>query len=204
VTGTSGFNARTPRRQGAKARRDGGVWPPARDLSESPATVMNERLRVFGQTDTGLLCHVAAPGDRRCQNHFEMDESGEWRLNVQCRVNEEQNLVSVIQQLHQAVLDCIDREQALPGLALMYATIDILASLERPADQEATGSKEFKRWIENYMPLSALNVTSSDLWAARCGLLHTFTPSSDKSREGKARELHYVRGDKWYRKSLSY
>ena len=120
---------------------------------------------------------------------------GDWRLNVQCRVNEEQNLVSVMRQLHQAVLDCIDRKQVLPGLALMYATIDILASLERPADQEATGSKEFKQWVENYMPLSVLNVTSDDLWAARCGLLHTFTPSSDKSRAGKARELHYVRGN---------
>jgi hypothetical protein len=43
-----------------------------------------------------------------------------------------------------------------------------------------------------------LNVTSDDLWGARCGLLHTFTPASDKSRAGIARELKYVRGDKDY------
>ena len=111
-------------------------------------------------------------------------------------MNEEQNLVLVTDQLHQAILGCVDRKQVLPGLALLYATIDILASLERPAGQEATGSKEFKQWVKNYMSPAALNVTSDDLWGARCGLLHTFTPSSDKSRVGKARELHYVRGDK--------
>jgi len=44
----------------------------------------------FGQTDAGLLCHVAAPGDGRtpaaggncrCQNQFGMDERERWRLN---------------------------------------------------------------------------------------------------------------------------
>ncbi len=43
----------------------------------------------FGQTDAGLLCHVAAPGDGRtpaaaencrCQNHFGMDDRGKGRL----------------------------------------------------------------------------------------------------------------------------
>jgi hypothetical protein len=46
------------------------------------------------------------------------------------------------------------------------------------------------------MSPSSLNVTSDDLWGARCGLLHTFTPSSDKSRAGIARQLKYIRGDK--------
>src|ERR1039458_9580716 len=111
-------------------------------------------------------------------------------------MNEEQNLVLAMKELHQAILDCLDRKQGLPGLALLYATIDILASLERPANREATGPKEFKQWVENYMSPSSLNVTPDDLWGARCGLLHTFTPSPDKSRAGIARELKYVRGDK--------
>ena len=113
-------------------------------------------------------------------------------------MNEEPNLDLAVRELHQAILDCLDRRQVLPSLALLYATIDILASLERPANREATGPKEFKQWVENYMLLSPLNVTSDDLWGARCGLLHTFTPSSDKSRAGIARELKYVRGDKDY------
>jgi hypothetical protein len=46
----------------------------------------------FGQTDAGLFCHVAAPGDGRtpavgencrCQNQFEMDDRDKWRLNFQ-------------------------------------------------------------------------------------------------------------------------
>jgi hypothetical protein len=56
---------------------DGGVWP---------STHSNARTATrFGQTDAGLLCHVAVSGDgrtpaagenRRCQNQFEMDDLG--------------------------------------------------------------------------------------------------------------------------------
>jgi hypothetical protein len=60
------------------------------------------------------------------------------------KMNEEQKLVSAMKDLHQAVLDCLDRGQMLPGLVLMYTTIDILASLERPVNREATSTKEFK------------------------------------------------------------
>jgi len=67
------------------------VWPPARDLSKSPATAMHERRRALVKPmpagfatllrpGTGALRlpgETSAPGEenRRCQNHFGMDEA---------------------------------------------------------------------------------------------------------------------------------
>ena len=76
---------------------DGGVWP-------SPATAMHERRRALAKPmpagfatllrpgtpinheQAGALRRsgeTSAPGEenRRCQNHFGMDDRGKWRLN---------------------------------------------------------------------------------------------------------------------------
>jgi hypothetical protein len=39
-------------------------------------------------------------------------------------------------------------------------------------------------------------VTGLELYAARCGVLHTFTPDSDLSRDNKARRIVYVNDHK--------
>jgi hypothetical protein len=80
-------------------------------------------------------------------------------------------------------------------MMMCYATIDILAALNRPAGQAKSTSADFRKWVRDYLlPDSHLVCTAGDLWGARCGLLHRYTPESEDSRSGKARKLLYVAG----------
>ena len=83
----------------------------------------------------------------------------------------------------------------LPSMMMCYATIDILAALARPAGTAENTGTDFREWVNHYLlPGSRLVCTADDLWGARCGLLHTYTPESRDSRKGKARKLLYVAG----------
>jgi hypothetical protein len=88
----------------------------------------------------------------------------------------------------------LDAGHTLPALVLLYSAIDVFASLVRPETELATNGGHFKKWAEDYMiGPSGLAIASEDLWGARCGLLHTHSPSSRDSRQGKARKLTYYR-----------
>src|ERR1035437_952786 len=88
----------------------------------------------------------------------------------------------------------LDAGHTLPALVLLYSAIDVFASLVRPETEPDTNGGYFKKWAEDYMiGPSRLKIASDDLWGARCGLLHTHSPSSRDSRRGKARKLAYYR-----------
>jgi hypothetical protein len=79
---------------------------------------------------------------------------------------------------------------------LLYATIDALAWLSLPAEKAKTVRWDFKQWVETYLlPNSRLGCTSSDLYSARCGLLHSNTAESELSRGGEASEIYYCTDD---------
>jgi len=77
---------------------------------------------------------------------------------------------------------------------LVYAAIDQMAWLS-VSDLESNG-KDFKAWVDKYMlPKNPLGCSSSDLWAARNGLLHTGTAESRDTRNGNAKyKIHYTFG----------
>lgn len=83
-----------------------------------------------------------------------------------------------------------------PTLVLLYASIDVFGSLVRPKSNPDTSGEYFRKWVDLYL-LGGHNLptSSEDLWGARCGLLHTHTASSQNSRKGNARELHYYIGN---------
>lgn len=96
-------------------------------------------------------------------------------------------------QLSEAIFEAASKPKLLPALILLYTAIDIISSLTRPKAQESTSGPIFKKWVSDYMlSNSGLPVTAQDIWAARCGLLHTSTVESDLSRGGNARHIHYV------------
>jgi hypothetical protein len=98
----------------------------------------------------------------------------------------------VNQQL-EATEDCLRKGQVIACLCLFYTLIDVVASLERAPD-EGVG-KAFVRWVEqNMLKVHHLPCSAIDLYAARCGVLHTFTPDSDLSRKGAARRVAYAWG----------
>jgi len=88
----------------------------------------------------------------------------------------------------------LDNRHTLPALILLFSAVDAFASLMRPETEDDTNGSHFEKWVENYMiGPSRLTITSDDLWGARCGLLHTHSPSSKHSRLTKAREIAYYR-----------
>lgn len=100
------------------------------------------------------------------------------------------------------VLDTVDAIAILhkngritQALILLYAAIDTLAWLST-ADPETSG-KAFRAWVDRYMlPRDTLACTSVELYAARCGLLHTHTAESRTTASGTGRQIWYYTGEK--------
>lgn len=75
-------------------------------------------------------------------------------------------------------------------LTILYSAIDTMAWLDSPEDW-ASGAN-FQSWVTQYLlPGSRLRCTAPDLWAARCGVVHTRTARSGGSVGGRAREIWY-------------
>ncbi len=95
--------------------------------------------------------------------------------------------------LIQSIEDCLEKKRLLPALALIYTGLDVMASLQRRGDE---GVREaFTRWVDNYLlKARSLPCTALELFAARCGVLHTFTADSDLFHKGKVRRVLYAWG----------
>src|SRR6266704_3639457 len=83
----------------------------------------------------------------------------------------------------------------LPSMMMWLATVDILAGLARPSDAAESNGEHFREWVERFLlPGSKLKCTAEDLWGARCGMLHTYTPVSRRSRSGRVRKVLFASG----------
>jgi hypothetical protein len=89
-------------------------------------------------------------------------------------------------------------ENELPeqALALIYSGIDTLGLLGAAASITDATRSTFMPWCETYILPRVQSVegdplTAVDLYAARCGVLHTSTPASALGRKGDAREIWY-------------
>jgi hypothetical protein len=90
----------------------------------------------------------------------------------------------------ESIEDCLNRGRIISCLCLLYSLIDVTASLERLPNE---GRAAFVRWVdENMLKRRSLPCTALELYAARCGVLHSFTPDSDLSRKGQARTIVYA------------
>ena len=97
--------------------------------------------------------------------------------------------------LTSAVEMTLSGKKHLPALILIYSTLDILAWLNRPARQRDVARCDFLAWVERYLlPGSSLLCTPIDLYAARCGIIHSLQAESKLSREGEARQVWYSWG----------
>jgi len=77
-------------------------------------------------------------------------------------------------------------------LILIYSSIDVLGLLNAEDDVPSANITTFKAWAKKYMKLDQLNITETDIYSARCGLLHTHTAQSNISKNKRAKELIYL------------
>jgi hypothetical protein len=94
-----------------------------------------------------------------------------------------------------------DAELPEAALTIIYSGIDSFGLLAAPPGVLDASGNTFKQWCEKYIlprlqSLDGTPVTSVDLWAARCGVLHTSTPLSKLEREGTVRQIFYQFKDK--------
>lgn len=96
----------------------------------------------------------------------------------------------------EAIELCVTHKLRMPALILVYSGIDILASLNRPANKANGTRQDFMSWCETYLlPNSRMKCSSMDLYAARCGVVHAYSAESQLSRENKASEVVYSWGN---------
>lgn len=87
---------------------------------------------------------------------------------------------------------CIEALCLVSAVTLIYSAIDALAGLTVPTTRTSGAGPDFKAWTKKYLvPHLHASLSPTDLWAARCGVLHAYSRHSDLSREGKARSLVY-------------
>lgn len=107
----------------------------------------------------------------------------------------QQAFESVTGDLVSAIDSLLRSELRLPALLILYAGIDIMASLNRPESRSEVNPSDFLEWADRYLLHGThLACSSEDLYGARCGLMHTYTAESRSSRSGKANQIWYAWG----------
>jgi hypothetical protein len=87
---------------------------------------------------------------------------------------------------------CIEGNFVLPSLCLIYSGIDAAAWV---AYGDIPVNKRFARFVSDFMyKEKPLDPKPIDLYAARCGILHTMTPDSQLSATNKAVPISYAWG----------
>ena len=79
------------------------------------------------------------------------------------------------------------------SLVVFYSAIETLGLLMAKVDVVSASSHTFKSWVKEYLlPCGDYDFDESDMWGARCAVLHTFTTESDLSRANKLKQMQYV------------
>ena len=111
--------------------------------------------------------------------------------------------LEIITVTKQAIQD----EHILPALILIYSSIDSASFLATKSPLEPV-NKRFKDWVKKWMfTVNKLPCTPEELYSARCGVVHTFTSSSNLTMNKKVRHVAYAWGSADYKKlqkSLDY
>ena len=92
---------------------------------------------------------------------------------------------------------CIQLRQHLPALVLIYSLVDSLA-WAASGDTQSIVRKRFESWVSSWLLPELVpvvpTVSATDLYAARCAVLHTLTGDSDLSKAGHAKCFMYAWG----------
>jgi len=83
------------------------------------------------------------------------------------------------------------------ALILLYSLIDAISFLAMDSNKKTNTRTDFMNWVDNYIiPILGYDITSLDLYAARCGILHASIAESKLILEGNAAPIFYSWGNK--------
>jgi len=118
---------------------------------------------------------------------MQIDYEGDGQLN---------RIVSWFKGRVHSINICLENGLLEEGLVLIYSGIDTLGFLSAPPDVSGANRHTFLSWCDKYFlqyVRSAENesVSAFDIYAARCGMLHTSMPITELERKGKAHQVWY-------------
>jgi hypothetical protein len=88
---------------------------------------------------------------------------------------------------------CIENKCFGSAVILVYSGIDAMAFLGMPSGQVDVTGADFISWCNKYIRFCVeQELTGQELYAARCGMLHTYGVESASSRRGHCRRLGYM------------
>ena len=94
-------------------------------------------------------------------------------------------------EIVEAISKLVKESLYTQALIVLYSAIDTLAWVNLPSGD--VKHKDFIAWVEKYInPEGKFGCTADDLYGARCGLVHSSTAESQKSRKGEAHEIWYA------------
>jgi cytosine/adenosine deaminase-related metal-dependent hydrolase len=97
-------------------------------------------------------------------------------------------------QVIQVAQYSLNNDLHMPALILIYTLIDSIAWAAAP-DKEQQVRVRFEEWLNKYVLLQGkLLCTATELYAARCGVLHTLTSSAKLTIKGGVRQITYSWG----------
>lgn len=75
-----------------------------------------------------------------------------------------------------------ESEALIATVIITFVSIDTMAYLSMPAEQAKNNSKDFINWVNKYMRTEdsqSYQYIPNEMWAARCGKLHSYSSYSD-------------------------
>lgn len=97
-------------------------------------------------------------------------------------------------QILKAARQCLEQDLHMPALILVFTLIDSFAwAASEKADRNVRD--RFEKWLlERIYPDNSLPCTPTELYAARCGILHTLTSQADLNLRQGVRQVVYAWG----------
>jgi hypothetical protein len=100
-----------------------------------------------------------------------------------------EQLFKGLENLLDQIRRCVKADAMSATAVMIYVCIDAMGALARPAAQKNTEKKDFIQWVDEYLKADVsqpYQYRGIDLYAARCGLLHTFGAEADAHRKDPA------------------
>ena len=90
----------------------------------------------------------------------------------------------------------LEHDRPIPAVILLFAAMDALANLARPASQDEATGQDFQDWVQRYFRVSGeTEVTPEEWWAARCAIVHTYGAYARAHKKPQVRIMNWMTGD---------
>ena len=115
-------------------------------------------------------------------------------VNVVVNCKRMNSFYQAFYQLINAIEESLSKERIVPALILIYSGIDSISFLAERGDLK--GRTVFKNWGKKWMLQKyPLQCNETDIYSARCSLLHQQTSESDLTQNNEAKEIYYTWGN---------